>query len=107
MKSDAELSKAQRRFTIHKLRKLTHAAWAIGSDYITLKRQDLDALLVQVKNENVYYNVGEEPIFIVTKTEWDPLGGPANWKQTFGITPGQGIDLSILNLSKDKPERKK
>ena len=55
---------------------------------------------------NVAWNRTDHPIFIVTKFETDPKGGPGIPTQTFMVSPGQGIDLTIIGLTLEKTDPK-
>jgi hypothetical protein len=54
----------------------------------------------------IVYNHGDSHIFITTKWHADPLGGPAIKDITFSISPGEGIDLDILQLKEQNPKTK-
>lgn len=56
-------------------------------------------------SEDVYWNHGAKPIFIVAEYETCDRGGHAIPTSQICIAPGQGIDLSILGLSKEKPAK--
>lgn len=60
-------------------------------------------LYAEALRSNVYYNHTSEPIFINAGVIGDPQGGPGRGKMTYGVAPGQGIDLSILGLRREKP----
>lgn len=46
----------------------------------------------------IVYNRGLVPVFISTGLIPDPRGAPGDFETKYIIEPGQGIDLSILNL---------
>lgn len=48
---------------------------------------------------------GTKPIFICAKYSVDSKGGPAVGEITYSISPGQGIDLSILGLKQKRKKR--
>lgn len=54
---------------------------------------------------DVYWNHGKGPIFITTNWQADPSGGPAERITEICVAPGQGVDLSILGLSKKEPKK--
>lgn len=52
--------------------------------------------------EMIVYNTTDSVIFITTKFQLDLVGGPAKSTVEYSITPGQGIDLSIIGLEPKK-----
>jgi len=59
-------------------------------------------IVVKCEEMNIYYNITETPIFIVTKWSPDPHGYSAKIEKHTCIGPGEGIDISILGLSRNK-----
>ena len=57
--------------------------------------------------EDIYYSKNLNPIVIVTKWEPNPTGGRAFIRKEIMLTYGQGIDVSILGLTKEKPPKEK
>lgn len=54
----------------------------------------------------IVWNHGKKHIFIVQEFEVDPAGGQASWKDTICVSPGQGIDLDLLQLRPERPAAK-
>lgn len=54
----------------------------------------------------IFWNHGEDPIFISRKIKTDPLGVEGKMESKLIIPPGGGIDISILNLRPEKPPNK-
>lgn len=46
----------------------------------------------------IVYNRGQTSVFISTGLIPDPHGAPGSFETKYIIEPGQGIELSILNL---------
>ena len=46
----------------------------------------------------VVYNTGDTPIFISCSIKVDPFGGPGVMENKIIVMPGQGIDLTYINL---------
>lgn len=59
----------------------------------------------KAKSNTVFYNHGPKPIYL-SYSKLDPLGGPDTIETKSIIGPGQGIDVSILNLKSTKPKAK-
>lgn len=51
----------------------------------------------------VVYNSGKNIIFISLNPIADPKGGPGIAETTYSLFPGQGVDLSILGVTTEKP----
>jgi hypothetical protein len=57
------------------------------------------------KRENtVFYNHGKHPIFISMQIKSNPYGFPGEMESKIIIWPNDGIDISILDLKKQKPK---
>lgn len=54
------------------------------------------------KQDNVYWNNTDKPIFIQQDVREHPFGGPGTFDSRTIIEPGQGIDVSILGLGREK-----
>lgn len=57
-----------------------------------------------MSKSDVYYYTGPNEVVFITAWEADPLGGPAIQKTTYSVAHGEGIDISILGFSKEKPQ---
>lgn len=66
----------------------------------------VDAERLKELESDTYWNHTDNPIVIVAKWHADPLGGPAIHDTTIMILPGDGINISILGLKRDKPNKK-
>lgn len=53
-------------------------------------------------NENFYYNIGDKPIFIITRFRTDPCGDPGIQEYHYRVAPGEGIDLTVVGFSRVK-----
>lgn len=51
----------------------------------------------------IFYNHSKNPIFISNSIKPDTYGAPGNMEQKIIVGPGQGIDISILDLRREKP----
>jgi hypothetical protein len=55
--------------------------------------------------EDVYWNTGKNAIFISQDMRDGPKEGIGVFDRKIILMPGDGIDLSILGLSKKKPKK--
>jgi len=74
----------------------------VGARGIKMKLHKL--IIGHMPNKDVYYNHSNKVIFITAGVIPDPLGGPGKGEVTYSIVPGDGIDLSILGLKREKPD---
>lgn len=64
------------------------------------------ALGGKLAESDVYYNHGDDPIFITTKFVDDKFGGPGKPIKNYCIAKGQGIDIKITGMTREKPVTK-